>query len=169
MIKQNLMANMVEIRITIDDFKEQVKVIKKLWNKILINDLTFHYLLEHGYLLLRCDRDKWAVYEKELKSLNLKYYYIDRWEEGRANKMVSKYSDFFAQYFHILSVLMLNNRPSVDELPKIMERIEHCLFDAADEQNYESAALINIALAKIYYNGVYQGRYEREWEKKRAE
>ena len=149
--------------------EDQRRVIYELYDLFLKDDPSFHFLYEYDYLLLRFEKKHAKKYLGVLDENNYKYVMFDAWYES--SQSVSMHFKFFEQYFHIISVLVLDTElfgPTSDNNMKawIIERIVHCYWDIANFKTNEDEVLYSILRARLlargYSDGLKDGKKEVE-------
>lgn len=155
------MLDYCEVRILVgNDVPTQRATIKTLWHHFLKDDSHFHYLHEPGYLLVRFKREMFWDYLPYLDELGIEYQFGDEWIEQ--SQAVREYPEFYAAYFHLISVFILSNdiTLSADEGlgTHVLDRISHCFYNISGMHSQrEDAVMAVLALGRARNAGYAMG------------
>jgi hypothetical protein len=165
-VNTNFMELHFKVDATTEGMQMQRELIARLWESFLRDDDTFHFLHELGYLLLRFERRYIKKYKAMLDGLGIEHVALGGWQED--SDIVAENFDFFADYFHWISVLALSNLPSVSNLTieerriRILERMAHCYLNIANVGLREDLVYYRLAHERSWIQGWLEGIRQRK-------
>lgn len=149
-------SEMCEFFIWQSGAREQRALALELWIAIARNDNEFHYIHEPAYLLFRVHRSMADKYRGYLVVKGYDHEYHDEWRED--SEAVKDNWNFFAAYFHILSVMALSDEPldpNNDEDLYKFERVIHIFYNLMFPYHWtrEGFVLSRMATERTFFDG----------------
>lgn len=146
---------LMEAKIYIEAWREQWRLMKRIYADVLKNDQEFHFLFESDYLLIRFNRENEMALREKVRLYEASF--SDKWIE--ASETVEKYKDYFATLLHINCIIALSeNELSGREMYAFLERVTHLTFLAllAFAETTEESLLSMLALNRAWREGEFR-------------
>lgn len=151
-----------------EDYSVFRHVLVQLYNKVLKDDVNWHFFLEGDYNLLRFSYSFLARVLEVLKEQRVNYLYnrdgtthIKEWvDEQEATR---DHQEHFQKIFHEYSVMAITIEDyTVRKLQNIADRVIHCFYNhqfvnfqdgLRDNPNFESSLMAALTNSRAFYTG----------------